>query len=82
MRCSRSGFFRSPYIAYLSNSVSYLYDHENLLVQLMTSLFAESEEREESDNGSMLTRVVRLQDLLLSLGGTSIDDWLKAAERP
>jgi hypothetical protein len=48
----------------------------------MTSLFAESEEREESDNGSMLARVVRVQDLLLSLGGNSINDWLNAAERP
>lgn len=70
------------YITYLSNAVNYFYDHENLLVQLMTSLFAESEEREESDNGSMLTRVVRVQDLLLSLGGNSINDWLNAAERP
>jgi hypothetical protein len=70
------------YITYLSNAVNYFYDHENLLVQLMTSLFAESEEREELDNGSMLTRVVRVQDLLLSLGGNSVDDWLNAAERP
>ena len=70
------------YITYLSNTVNYLYDHENLLGQLMTSLFAESEEREESDQGSMLTRVVKVQDLLLSLGGSSINDWLNAAERP
>ena len=70
------------YITYLSNAVNYFYDHENLLVQLMTSLFAESEEREESDKGSMLTRVVRVQDLLLSLGGNSINNWLNAAERP
>ena len=70
------------YITYLSNTVNYLYDHENLLGQLMTSLFAESEEREESDQGSMLTRVVKVQDLLLSLGGGSINDWLNAAERP
>ena len=70
------------YITYLSNTVNYFYDHENLLVQLMTSLFAESEEREESGNGSMLARVVRVQDLLLSLGGNSINNWLNAAERP
>jgi hypothetical protein len=70
------------YITYLSNAVNYFYDHENLLVQLMTSLFAESEEREESDKGSMLARVVRVQDLLLSVGGNSINDWLNAAERP
>jgi hypothetical protein len=70
------------YITYLSITVNYLYDHNNLLGQLMTSLFAESEEREESDHGSMLTRVVKVQDLLLSLGGGSINDWLNAAERP
>ncbi|VFN04635.1 MAG: hypothetical protein BECKG1743F_GA0114225_109622 [Candidatus Kentron sp. G] len=58
------------------------YDHRNRLVQLITRLFAEAEEREESDDGAMLERVVAVQDLLLSLGGNSIDDWLKAAERP
>lgn len=47
----------------------------------MTRLFAEAEEREESDHGAMLQRVVSVQDLLLSLGVNSISDWLKAAER-
>ncbi len=47
----------------------------------MTRLFAEAEEREESDHGAMLIRVVAVQDLLLSLGVDSIDSWLKAAER-
>ena len=47
----------------------------------MTRLFAEAEEREESDHGTMLKRVVAVQDLLLSLGVNSINDWLKAAER-
>ena len=48
----------------------------------MTRLFAEAEEREESDHGAMLQRVVSLQDMLLSLGVDGFNDWLKAAERP
>ena len=47
----------------------------------MTRLFAEAEEREESDHGAMLKRVVAVQDLLLSLGVNSLNDWLEAAER-
>jgi hypothetical protein len=47
----------------------------------MTGLFAEAEEREEYDRGAMLKRVVAVQDVLLSLGLNSINDWLKAAER-
>jgi hypothetical protein len=70
------------YLAYVNRTKSYLYDHENNLTQLMTRLFAEAEEREESDHGAMLQRVVSLQDMLLSLGLDAIDDWLKAAERP
>jgi len=70
------------YLAYVSRTKSYLYDHENSLTQLMTRLFAEAEEREESDRGAMLQRVVSLQDMLLSLGVDGVNDWLKAAERP
>lgn len=70
------------YLAYVSHSKPYLYDHENSLTQLMTRLFAEAEEREESDGGSMLQRVVVVQDTLLSLGVNGVVDWLKAAERP
>lgn len=70
------------YLAYVSHSKPYLYDHENSLTQLMTRLFAEAEEREESDNGAMLRRVVVAQDTLLSLGVNGVADWLKAAERP
>jgi len=70
------------YLAYVSRTKSYLYDHENSLTQLMTRLFAEAEEREESDHGAMLKRVVSLQDMLLSLGVDGVNDWLKAAERP
>ncbi len=69
------------YLAYVSRAKPYFYDHENRLVQLLTRLFAEAEEREESDHGAMLKRVVSVQDLLLSLGVNSITDWLKAAER-
>lgn len=69
------------YLAYVNRAKPYFYDHENHLVQMMTRLFAEAEEREESDNGAMLKRVVAVQDLLLSLGVNSINDWLKAAER-
>lgn len=57
------------------------YDYKNQLVQLLTRLFAEAEEREESDQGEMLNRVVSVQDSLLSLGVSSINDWLKVAER-
>lgn len=69
------------YLTYISRSKSYFHDHENQLIQLVTRLFAEAEEREDSDQGTMLRRVVSVQDLLLSLGVTSINDWLKAAER-
>jgi hypothetical protein len=70
------------YLAYVSRTKSYLYDHENSFTQLMTRLFAEAEEREESDHGEMLQRVVLMQDMLLSLGVDGVNDWLKAAERP
>jgi len=70
------------YLAYVSRTKSYLHDHENSLTQLMTRLFAEAEEREESDHGTMLQRVVSMQDMLLSLGVAGVNDWLKAAERP
>lgn len=69
------------YLAYVSHTKPYLHDHENNLTQLMTRLFAEAEEREESDHGTMLQRVVSIQDTLLSLGVTGINDWLKASER-
>ncbi len=70
------------YLAYVKHTKSYLYDHENNLTQLLTRLFAEAEEREESDHGAMLQRVVVVQDALLSIGVSNINDWLKAAERP
>ncbi|MCS3605730.1 ATP-binding protein [Erwinia rhapontici] len=70
------------YLHYISHGKLHLYDYKDNLSQLMTRLFAEAEEREESDSGAMLQRVVVVQDKLLSLGVNSIADWLKAAERP
>lgn len=70
------------YLDYACHCRPYLYDHEHNLTQLMTRLFAEAEEREESDCGVMLQRVVAAQDTLLSLGVNGVADWLKAAERP
>jgi hypothetical protein len=49
---------------------------------LLTSLFREAEEREASDNGAMLRRVVSLQDAFLSMPTSSLGEWLHAAERP
>lgn len=70
------------YLAYVSNCKPYVYDHKSCLTQLMTRLFAEAEEREESDCGVMLRSVVEIQDTLLALGVNGVTDWLKAAERP
>lgn len=70
------------YLAYVNSCKPYLYDHKDSLTQLMTRLFAEAEEREESDGGVMLNSVVEIQDTLLSLGVNGVTDWLKAAERP
>ncbi len=69
------------YLTYVAHAKPFFYDYENRLTQLMTRLFAEAEEREESDQGAMLRRVVSVQDTLLSLGVNGISDWLKAAER-
>ncbi|MEW7314031.1 ATP-binding protein [Buttiauxella gaviniae] len=70
------------YLSYVRHSKQHLYDHNDSLTQLMTRLFAEAEEHEESDHGAMLQRVVSLQDILLSMGVDGVNDWLKAAERP
>ncbi|ORM62916.1 ATP-binding protein [Pantoea rodasii] len=70
------------YLTYSSSKGQYMFDHNGNLTQLMTRLFAEAEESEESDCGSMLQRVVTLQDVLLSMGVEGVSDWLKAAERP
>lgn len=70
------------YLNYVRRVKPYLYDHENNLTQLLTRLFAQAEEQEESDHGAMLQRVVAVQDTLLALGVNGVNDWLKVAERP
>ena len=56
-------------------------DHSQLGT-LLTSLFREAEERERSDNGAMLARVISLQDVFLSMSPSDLSDWLHASERP
>ena len=58
-----------------------LYDFE-AFSQLLTRLFREAEEREESDDGTMLRRVIALQDGFLAIGVNGLQDWLRDAERP
>lgn len=70
------------FLDFIQQNLSRYYDYEDQLAHLLTRLFAEAEEREESDGGSMLKRVVAVQDAMLSLGIKSVDDWLKMAERP
>ncbi len=70
------------YLNHILRIKPYFYDHENNLTQLLTRLFAQAEEQEESDSGAMLQRVVTIQDTLLALGVSGVSDWLKDAERP
>ena len=70
------------YLDFVRHTKPYVYDHDNNLTQLLTRLFAQAEEQEESDSGAMLQRVVAIQDALLALGINGMNDWLKAAERP
>jgi len=58
-----------------------IYDYEDRYPSLLTSLFREAEEREISDNGDMMRKVLELQDLLVSVGIPSIEGWLRSAER-
>ena len=59
---------------------SLIFDQENNLTQLLTRLFYEAEEREGTDEGEMLKRVINLQDLMLSLGVDGINQWLHKIE--
>jgi len=70
------------YLRFVQRTKPYVYDHENNLTQLLTRLFAQAEEEEELDCGSMLQRVVAIQDTLLALGVNGVNEWLKIAERP
>jgi hypothetical protein len=69
------------YINFAQRTKYSIYDH-GPLTQLLTRLFREAEEREEVDDGNMLHRVVKVQDILLGLGVTGVQDWLRDAERP
>ncbi len=69
------------YLDFVRHTKLYVYDHENNFTQLLTRLFAQAEEQEESDSGAMLHRVVMVQDALLALGVNDVSDWLKVAER-
>lgn len=70
------------YVEFIKNSNTHFYDYNDQMMQLMTRLFCEAEEKEESDQGEMLGRVVKLQDGLLAIGLNSVSDWLHAVERP
>ncbi|WP_193944704.1 hypothetical protein [Photobacterium frigidiphilum] len=70
------------YLDFVRRTKAYVHDYNNSLTQLLTRLFVQAEELEESDSGAMLQRVVTLQDTLLVLGVSGVNDWLKAAERP
>lgn len=68
------------YIACAIEVGSIIFDQENNLTQLLTRLFYEAEEREGTDEGEMLKRVINLQDLMLSLGVDGINQWLHKIE--
>lgn len=70
------------YVDYMRKKSAHIYDQGSNFTQLLTCLFAEAEEWEETDGGVMLQRVVSVQDELLSLGVSGVSDWLMAAERP
>ncbi|HIF9454621.1 TPA: hypothetical protein ACX6SG_001405 [Photobacterium damselae] len=56
------------YLGFVRRTKVYVHDYNNRLTQLLTRLFAQAEELEESDSGAMLQRIVILQDTLLALG--------------
>lgn len=70
------------YLAFVRRTECLLFNYNNNITQLLTKLFAQAEETEEVDDGSMLKRVVLLQDILLELGLDAMNTWLSAAERP
>lgn len=69
------------HLDFIRRKKPYLYDHENNLTQMLTRLFTQAEEQEESDGDAMPQRVVAMQNALLALGVNGVNDWLKAAER-
>ncbi|MBS0298950.1 MAG: ATP-binding protein [Proteobacteria bacterium] len=67
--------------AFIRNTKRPIYS-SGALSQLLTRLFREAEEREESDAGTMLRRVITLQDKFLAIGINGLQEWLRDAERP
>ena len=70
------------YLDFSRGKTPHFYDYRNSLTQLLTRLFAQAEEQEQSDGKAMLHRVVVVQDALLALGVIGVNDWLRIAERP
>lgn len=70
------------FIEFVNRTNYPLYGHRNNIPQLLTRLFGEAEEYEESDNGDMLEKVIAIQDSLLKIGVNGVYEWLEAAERP
>jgi hypothetical protein len=50
--------------------------------QVLTRLFREAEEREQTDQGQFLVRVIAIQNLLSKHNLANVQEWLSAAERP
>ncbi len=73
--------FAERFAAFVLHTKHHLYEH-GAISQLLTRLFREAEEREESDDGAMLHRVIALQDAFLAIGVNGLQDWLRDAERP
>jgi len=51
------------------------------LINLLTILFREAEEMEDTDRGALLDRVLNVQDAFLAHGVYAMDKWLHEAER-
>lgn len=69
------------YLGFAKRMKVHLYDHQKSFTQMLNRLFTYAEDHEIADTGALLHRVAALQDELLALGVTGVDDWLKAAER-
>lgn len=67
---------------FLAETGQTLYDSTGDIPKALTELFREAEERELSDGGVLLRRVIEVQDRLLTIGVHGLEEWLKAAERP
>lgn len=66
---------------FLPHKKYFLYQFDSI-AQMLTRLFREAEEKEESDEGRMLCRVIALQDAFLAIGVNGLQEWLRKAERP